>query len=186
MNVAMRSDRRNADMIEIVSLIVGFLSPFLPEVIKLFQGQQDNKHELAMLRERLSARYTEREFDMEAERERTDRQELIVTNAPKPSYAVGLVKAGAGTVARWALYPAFLMFAFIDAMNQAVRPLIALTAFSAYVWVKYAEYLIYVESEGSERAIIFTWNENDLAILLMILGHYFGNRVARHAFGSRQ
>ena len=52
-------------MLSILSAILGFAAPFLPELLKYFTRSQDNAHELAMMKLQLEAKAQEHLYRME-------------------------------------------------------------------------------------------------------------------------
>ena len=166
-------------------MIVGFLAPLMAPGMKLLQGWLDNKHELLMLDKRLEHAGKAHEWRMKEIDARADIQEMMVLRQPAPSFAVALLHAAKDHLPWWMAYPVFLVFAAIDALNNAIRPLTLVALLTLYGAVKWATFEHYTGTGlAAERALIAVWTSDDRAILLMVLAYFFGNRTAKKLFGD--
>ena len=173
-------------MLSILSAILGFAAPFLPELLKYFTRSQDNAHELAMMKLQLEAKAQEHLYRMEEINVQGDINEAIELHKPMSSFGVQLLDAAKGhNFAGWAMYPAFYMFAFMDFVAGMVRPVVTYTAFGFYMAVKWAQLTI-AQSGGYDLsvALLQVWSQEDLAIVVLVLSYWFGQRSAKAAFGG--
>jgi len=172
-------------MLEALGMIVGFLAPLMAPALKLLQGWFDNKHELAMLDKRLEHAGKAHEWRMAEIDAKADIQEMTVLRQPSPSFAVALLHASREILPWWMAYPVFIVFAAIDALNNAIRPLTLVALLALYGSVKWATFSYY-QGTGleAERALIAVWTGDDRALLLMVVSFYFGNRTAKKLFGD--
>ena len=173
-------------MLSILSAILGFAAPFLPELLKYFTRSQDNAHELAMMKLQLEAKAQEHLYRME-EINVQGINEIIELHKPTQSFGVQLLDAAKGYgLSGWALYPAFYLFCALDFIAGFVRPGITYAAFAFYVAVKWAQLSIaQTGSTGSlSVALLQVWSAEDLAIVVLVLSYWFGNRSAKAAFGG--
>lgn len=141
-------------MITLVASIAGFIGALLPELLKIFADRLDKKHELAIM----------------------DRQ--IAMSEKGLNTRLNEVANYADMIEAKALYTTFKSnVAWVDALNSAVRPILAYSFFGLYSVIKYFE-LKMVVSLADYRIIIDTlWNMEDQAIFSCIIGFYFGQRA---------
>ena len=173
-------------MFEILSAGLGFLAPFLPEVLKFFTRKQDNQHELAMMDLQMRAGASEHAYKMEEIITTGDISEMTELHKPTQSFGVQLLDAAKGyNLSGWALYPAFYLFSFLDFVAGMVRPVITYSAFAFYVSVKWAQLAMW-KTGGVDLAtsILQIWGPEDRAIVILVLSYWFGQRSAKAAFGG--
>lgn len=169
-------------MMMIISTVFGFLAPFVPELLKWFRDKDDKKHEIAMYE--LQMKFAEKEHIMRlAEFEAiADIEEAKVLHKPQKSYGVQLIDAAdkwaESTWGKWLVTPAFYLFTLLDFFAGMVRPFITYTAFLFYMWYKWA----LLNAAGMN--VLTIWNENDFAIVMLVLSYWFGHRAAKAAFGG--
>jgi hypothetical protein len=168
-------------MFAILSALMGFLAPFLPQVIKIFQTKQDYAQELLMLEMRLKYATQEHQWKMEEVSAQADIAEMQTLRAPQQSFGVDLLDAAKGwkdtTWGRWLIAPAFAGYAALDILNGLVRPVVTFSIVFFYMTYKWAVY------EDTQN-ILLTWGEQDWGVLMMVLAFYFGNRTAKAIFGG--
>jgi len=168
-------------MLIILTTLLGAITPFIPDAIRFFTTAGDRKHELEVLRLRMTQAGQEHLWRMEEVSAQADIEETKAIRQPQQSFGVQLLdKAAETNWPRWSMIPIFWLFSVIDAINSLVRPSItvAVVAFyMAYRWacVKLAQGVI--TGNNVYEAIATTWGENDWAILFMVLAYWFGDRV---------
>ena len=173
-------------MFEILSAGLGFLAPFLPEVLKYFTRKQDNAHELAVLGLQMQAAANEHAYKMEEIVTQGDISEMTELHKPMQSFGVQLLDAAKGyNLSSWALYPAFYLFSSLDFIAGMVRPVITYSAFAFYVSVKWAQITMW-KFGGVDFAtsILQVWGPEDRSIIILVLSYWFGQRSAKAAFGG--
>ena len=172
----------------IASFLTGIVGPLLPSVLNIFQNYQDRKHELAMMEMRLKYAAQEHLWRMEELNARADIEEAKVLHKPQPSFGVQLLDASDkwadSTWGKWLVTPGFYLFVLLDFLNGMVRPVIAYTAFGFYMAYKWSVFQIAKTHMNTIEAINTTWGENDWAVLLMVLGFFFGQRAAKAVLGG--
>lgn len=171
----------------LVSALMGFLGPFLPEVLKLVNRRADQRHELLMLE--LQARIAERQhaWRMEEVAAKADIAEMQALRAPQASFGVQLLDAAKSLgLPGWMFVPAFWGFAALDVITGLVRPAITYGVVAFYMLVKYATFqLAGTYTETPWAAVKEVWTADDMAMVTLVLSYWFGQRVARWAFGKR-
>ncbi len=184
-------------MIALLMGVLGFVSPFLPNIMKLFERGQENRHEIAMLGARLQYETKMAELKMaqiEATADIEEAKVIYTAAGGANSYGVKMIDAmeakGWGMV--W-MMPLIYLFSALDFLIGGVRPVIAYTAFGFYCLTKWSLYLSlernYFGADGAVTAqdtsilVGQIWTEQDFAILTLVLAHYFGQRAAKYAFG---
>ncbi len=170
----------------IITAIIGFIAPFLPELMKFFTRKQDNAHELEVMRLQLQRGAQEHLWRMEEISSTADIKEGELLHTPMNSFGVQLLDAAKGHgLSGWALYPVFYTFALLDFLSGMVRPGITYAAFAFYMVVKWAQFNVYQDGGvGFESALLGIWNDEDRAILVLVLSYWFGQRSAKAAFGG--
>lgn len=77
-----------------------------------------------------------------------------------------------------ALYTTFKSnVAWVDALNSAVRPILAYSFFGLYSVIKYFELKMVIKLADYRIIIDTLWNMEDQAIFSCIIGFYFGQRA---------
>jgi hypothetical protein len=166
----------------LLAFILGFLGPFVPELIGIGRDALRHKQELDL--RRLSADIAEKEWKLRlAETEaKADIEYALAARQPQQSFGIQLLDAalGKGIKFRW-LAPVFYLFALADWIKEMVRPSITLVLFGAYLTYKYAV----IQSMFAVTDDTFTWTEGlkltwtplDTDLVLGTIGFYFGIRM---------
>lgn len=172
-------------MIAILSALLGFAGPFLPELIKFFRQKQDNLHELSILE--LQGKLAEKGhlYKMEELNINADIAEMNVLRQPQQSFGVQILDA-AKDWPKMFILPVFYLFAFLDFVAGFVRPSITYAVTGFYLVYKWALYEQAIKLHANEWnvAILSIWTESDFSILLLVLGYYFGARTVKASFGG--
>lgn len=168
-------------LLVLLSSALGFLAPFLPDVIKLFTRSHDNKHELAVMELRLKAGAQEHLWRMEEINAKADIEEARATHSPQQSFGVQLLdRAQQSGWPMWALMPAFYLFILLDFIVGFVRPSITYLVVGAYIAYRYACIKMAQEVITGNRfleALVTTWTDNDTALLATVISYWFGDRT---------
>lgn len=171
-----------------MSFLTGIIGPLLPSVLNLVRDWQDRKHELAMLEMRMKYAQAEHIWRMEEINARADIEEAKVLHKPQASFGVQLLDSASKwadtTWGRWLVTPSFLAYTVLDFVNGMVRPTIAYAAFGFYMVYKWSIFEIAQAQMSTAEAITAVWTENDWAVLLMVLGFFFGQRAAKAVLGG--
>jgi hypothetical protein len=171
------------------ALILGFLGPFLPELIGIGRDVLRHKQEIEL--RRLSADIAEKEWKLRiAEVEtKADVEFALAAHRPEQSFGIQLLDAALGKGLRFGwVAPIFYMFAIADWIKEMVRPGITLVMFAAYLAYKCAV----IQSMFAVADSTFTWSEGvklswtplDTDLVLGTIGFYFGLRM--RGSGQRQ
>ena len=172
-------------MIEIVSAIVGFAAPFIPEVLKFFTRKQDQAHELAILNLQIQKGAQEHLWRMDEIAATADIAEAKELHKPAKSFGVQILDAAKGhSMSGWALYPAFYLFVALDFLAGMVRPGITYAAFGFYMAVKWAKLSVALSASTLSVALLDVWDDSDRALVVLVLSYWFGHRAAKAAFGG--
>lgn len=176
-------------MLAIMTAVLGFLGPFLPEVLKFYSRRQDHDHEARMYELQVKAAEQAHAFRM-AELEATaDIKEAVMLHQPAPSFGVQLLDAAKDSGLKgWAIIPTFYAFVFVDVVAALVRPALTYAAFGFYVAYKFACYSVLAATSSPDATwaerIINLWSGEDFAIVTLVLSYWFGHRAAKAAFGG--
>ncbi len=176
-------------MLSTITALLGFASPFLPEVLKYFTRRQDNTHELALMELRLKAGAQEHLWRMDEIDARADIAEAREVHKPMVSFGVQILdKAHDSGMSPWLVAPVFYLFALLDFVSGLVRPAAAYASFGFYAAYKWAMYETLVSDRfgnSTAGAMIQLWGEQDWNVLVLVLSYWFGARTAKLAFGGR-
>ena len=176
----------------ILSALIGFLGPFVPEVFKFFNRRQDNKHEMAMMDLRLKQGASEHLWRMEEIGARADIEESKALRRPMKSFGVQILdKADEATgIWRFSLNVVFLLFSILDWLTGMVRPTVTYAMVGFYLFYKWArlELMQHVSDESFSwyEGVVQLWEPQDWNVLVLVLSYWFGQRVARWAFGKAE
>lgn len=172
----------------LISFLTGIIGPLLPSILNLVRDWQDRKHELAMLEMRMKYAAQEHLWRMEEINARADIEEAKVLHKPQPSFGAQLLDSASRwadtTWGKWLVTPSFLLYTILDFVNGMVRPTVAYAAFGFYMVYKWSVFEIAKTQMDTIAAINSTWGENDWAVLLMVLGFFFGQRAAKAVLGG--
>lgn len=176
-------------MLAILSAILGFLGPFLPEVLKLINRRQDNAHELALYRLQMQAAEAAHLQAMSQIEAQADMAEAIYIHKPPSSFGVQLLDAAKESGLKgWAIVPTFWLFVLVDVFSALVRPVITYAAFGFYVAYKFARFQMMGSLSSADftvyEGVVNLWGDQDWAIVTLVLSYWFGHRAAKAAFGG--
>lgn len=176
-------------MFALLSAVLGFAAPFLPELIKLFREKGERAHELAMLELRIKAAAQEHLWRMEEITAQADIAEAAALHRPQPSFGVQVLDAAKGWgFGKWAIVPAFYLFTVLDFVSAMVRPSITYAMFGFYLAYKFARLRLMQQVSDQSfswyEGVVNLWGEQDWAVLTLVLSYWFGLRAAKAAFGG--
>ncbi len=172
-------------MLALLSAIFGFAAPMLPEVLKFFQRKQDYQQELEVMKLQAQLRQSEHAYKLEEIEASADIAEAVNLRQPQQSFGVQILDAANESKwGKWALVPSFYLFTILDFVSGMVRPVITYAAFVFYALVKWAQLEIAMKHLDFQQALTMVWNENDWAVLTLVLSYWFGHRAAKMAFGG--
>lgn len=174
-------------MLAIISALVGFGSNFLPKVFEFFQNREDNKHEREMMKLRIEASAQEHLWRMEEISSKADIEEARELHKPQPSYGVQFLDA-LQNQPRYLYVPLVYLFAFMDFTSGMVRSIVTYAVVGGYLLYKWSRYQLMqqVSDESFQwyEGVVKLWDEQDYAILTLVLGFWFGARMYKAVFGG--
>lgn len=169
-------------MLSILTAVLGFAGPFVPEVLRWMRDKDDKKHELAMMDKQVAMAEREHQFRLAEIDALADVKEAEQLRKPQRSYGVQLIDAAdkwaETTWGKCLISPAFYAYVLLDVLNSIVRPAVTLLVIGFYVAYKWA---LLKQAGGNVLAV---WGENDWAVVTLVLGFWFGGRMAKEAFGG--
>ena len=174
-------------MLAILSAVLGFAAPFLPELLKYFNRKADNAHEIAMMKLRLDTAASEHLWRMEEISAAADIAEAAELHKPVPSFGVQILDRAQERLHPALWVPVFWLFALLDFVSGFVRPGITWAVVGGYLAYKGALYSILTgprfEADWA-GAVSQVWTEQDYAVLSMVLAFWFGGRIYKAVFGG--
>ena len=172
-------------MLTILSTILGFAGPFIPELLKFFRQKSEMQHELEVMRLQADIADRQHQWKIEEINVHADVAESLAIRKPVPSFGVQILDAAKGLgISAWTWIPVFWMFALLDWLSGMVRPLITYAVVAFWLAFKIAAFMNVQELEGWRTAIQTSWQEDDLAVLMLVLSYWFGQRAMKAAFGG--
>jgi hypothetical protein len=176
-------------MLAILSAVIGFAAPFLPEVLKYFRMKAEMKHEKELMQLRLQQGAAEHGWRMEEIAAQADIEEARVLHTPAPSFGVQMLDAAKDhRLGNWAVIPAFYLFTLLDFVAGMVRPTVTYAVLAFYMAFKLSSYeaMRSVSDETFKwwEGVNALWTEQDWAVLTLVLSYWFGHRAAKAAFGG--
>ena len=149
-------------MITLLASIAGFITSFIPELIKYFKDINDKKHELDIL----------------------ERQ--IQFNATNTSRAIQEIQISQDIQEQASLYSTYKTeIKWVDTLNGSVRPVLAYCFFLLYMGVKYLQYEAISSSAHAIEYLEVIWNVDDQAIFAGIISFYYGHRTFRKLWKNK-
>lgn len=142
--------------------VLGGLFRLAPEILKWLDRKGERQHELFMLQAEMEFAKVRGEIAMK-------QTEAVMTTAELNSMAEAYrEQAQTATRAGW----------FVSALSALVRPLVTYAFVGTYFAVKAAAFSIAV-SQGADWAplLVSMWNQDDMAMLMLILTFWFVGRV---------
>ena len=172
--------------------ILGFLAPFLPDVLGIGKGWMDHKAELQMMELRLKNASQEHEWRLQEIEIESASKDLMSARKQRESYGVQILNAAHDAehvVSRWIFSAVFLVFAGLDWFISSVRPTVTYYVVGLWGAVKVA-LIVAAYRETLDVIDALTrpeiWTEFDQDVLLMILAFWFSDAVLRRRkAGSR-
>jgi hypothetical protein len=182
-----------------LTVIAGFIAPFLPDLLGLVRNWQDHKHELEMRRVDAQLQRETRAFDLAQTELRADVEDVVSARAAQPTYGRAILDAmqagypGAGRFMRFNYGVVFLLFGLVEFLNALMRPSVVYYMFGLYGAVKAARFWIYLETLPALRfettadwsqslgaiaqALTVLWGVEDADLIASICAFLF---AARH------
>lgn len=174
-------------ILSLITTFMGFAAPFIPEVIKFLNQRQALAHEREMMGLRLQYGNAEHAWRMEEINTQADIAEAQMLRQPQPSFGVQILDRAKESMSPILWVPVFWAFAFLDFVTGMVRPTIAYCAFGFYMVYRWSCMELLRDATGDMgrlEAAAKVWNENDWAVLMMVLAFYFGERTRKAVFGG--
>jgi hypothetical protein len=179
-------------MLAILSLLSGFVSPWIGDLIKLFQKRQDNAHELAMLQESNRSTREIAEIKAQVSLAQADVQDVASARQTQPSYGTQLLNALAGEsgwVMKLVKGALIMALAAVEIANGWMRPYVVYLVMSMWASTKAARFwFAYTATIGGgavdlheitsalASAALAIWDDHDFALVDYVCGFLLGSR----------
>ncbi len=152
----------------LLSGILGLFGSFIPELLKFLNKRQDNAHELAMLDKQIEAQRLLHTQKLEEINTEADIKESVALYEASKIEPVGV---------KWA-------DALLSVYNGTVRPTVTYAFAGLYLWVKLVMIYTYIwiQKLPQIQVIQQVWTEFDNSVLMLVLGFWFGSRMAAKVF----
>lgn len=162
--------------------LLGFLAPFIPDVLGMGKQWMDHRQELELVRMRHEQAKDEATWRMAEIEAQADIAEMKELRKPHKSYGVQLLDKGADNdkVWPWAFNFAFLAFSFLDWLISSVRPGITYLAFGLYMTVKGFTLAEVYRITGDLTTTFMNeaaWSQFDQELLILVVSFWFGQRA---------
>lgn len=168
--------------------LLGFFGGFLPEILKLFNRWQDNKHELEMFKLQMQAQSQMHRDELETINVQADVATDVLIHQPIPSYGVPFLdKMAHAGYSAWLMIPLLYLYTALDVLQVIVRPGITLAITAFYMWYKYAQYVLFQTTTGPDdwfQNVLALYSDFDRDILVLVLSYWFGSRMAQKSLGT--
>lgn len=142
--------------------LLGGVFRIIPEVIKWLDRKNERDHELALLK-----------AEMEFSKLRADlmkyQTDAVMQVGELEAMSAAIREQGETSKAAGKI---------IAAISALVRPLVTYAFVIVYFLVKFATFLLAIEQGGEWKEVLVNmWNQDDMAILMLILTFWFVGRV---------
>lgn len=146
----------------LIGSLLGGIFRLAPEVLKLFTQKSDNSHELAMVQAEMEFAKVRGEIAMR-------QTEAVMTTAEMDAMKFAFQEQSETSKAGGWL---------VAAISALVRPLVTYAFVIFYFTVKICAYTIALKQGGEWKEVLVSmWNDDDMAVLSMILTFWFVGRV---------
>lgn len=168
--------------------LFGFIAPFIPEVLKLINRRMDNAQEILMFKMRLEAATSMHTMKLEEINATADVAEAQLLHKQPQSWGINMLDAAQSSGwPKWMLAIPFYLFVLLDWLAGMVRPSVTYAVVGFYIAVKWGRFelmsSVAPDMKWAEQ-ITRLWETNDFNLLIMVLTYWFGNRIAKYAFGT--
>jgi hypothetical protein len=134
----------------------------LPEFLKVWDRKGEREHELRLL---------QAEMEFSKLRENLNLRKAETEAVGYEVQAIGIAAEEQGSTSRFAGKA-------IAAISALVRPVVTYAFVITYFLVKVAGYLLAIDQGGEWKSVLVAmWNQDDMAMLMMILTFWFVGRV---------
>ncbi len=144
----------------ILSTVLGILGAGFPELLKIFSRKQDNAQEIKLL-------------ELQIQREKDGFQNKLEQVAIE---AESEMRVAAYDFAKRRTTGVKWVDAFLELLSGTVRPLITYAFFGLYTFVKVAMYQAAVADLPWANAAMVIWSPDDMILLSIVVGFWFGSR----------
>jgi len=174
-----------------IAAIIGFLAPFIPDLIGMGKGWLDHKQEMEAIR--LQGELAEKAAVWRAEEVATQSaaSDRISARKPHESYGVKLLNAASKQdgklLWRWSFNMVFLAFAALDWFISSVRPGVTFWLVGMWGAVKAAKLWVVYSITGDFTTVFMNeaaWTPFDQDVLLLVLTFWFGSQARKYALGQ--
>jgi hypothetical protein len=164
-------------MLEILSLVLGGVLRFIPEVMSLVDKQRAREHEKSMFD--LQLRADEQRAKLEVQK--LEKQGEIANNALEMQALIEATKAQATAFQKTGNKWLDALLVLAETASSFVRPVLTywycVLAYGSY---KVASYIMLRSSNVSwENAVTLLWTQNDVSVMMSIVGFWFVDRSIR-------
>lgn len=147
----------------LLSIITGFLAPFLKPLIQIFQSKVDNKHELQLMTLQIEAskvKHIQKVEEMKIDADIRETEAVLRHDINASAKA-----------APW-----------MHTLRASVRPVITYAFFLVFVIVEMtALYTLYSAGDSFITSLLTVWGPAEEAIFGAIIGFWFGGRALERA-----
>lgn len=142
-------------MMTLLASLLGFITSAIPKGMEIYQDIQDKKHEVELFKLQIDAMTISHSQRVEEIAIESDVEQN--KNIYKTFYSN----------VKW-----------IDGLNALIRPILALSFFSLYTYVKYTQFT-YIGDAGLPLSVYLDilWTVEDQSIFASVIAFYFGNRT---------
>jgi len=175
-----------------LAALLGFIAPFLPDLINLGKTKLDQIHEYRMMELTLKGQNQQAAWKMDEVVASGDTRAFEVAHQDTTtSYGVKLLDAGRlpNGGLPWYLIPVAWLFTLVDFLNATIKPGITLWFLGFYLTSKWARVQLAVAAlSGGDlndnqiwaNALTAVWDQDDKEMLQLIIGFWFG-KISRSA-----
>lgn len=154
-------------MLTVISSLLGFLSPFLTNVLDLFKSAQSHKQNIELMKLQIDAAAQGHQFNMEKMLAEAD---MVKTKAVYEHDSA--ISSGASL--------------WVTNLRGSVRPIVTYTFFFLFIFIE-ATVLIHAMQQGKDllQGLSLIWNQDTQSMFALIISFWFGSRIVeRQQFNS--
>lgn len=165
--------------------IIGFVAPFLPDLIGMGKSWMDARQERQMMELRFKYAEREAEWRMEEIQLAGAYKDRAAARKQRESYGVQILNAAhdaENVVAKWCFNIVFLLFSALDWFISSVRPTVTYYIVGLWGAIKLAVIVTTYRETGDFVVALLAedvWTSFDQDLLLMVLAYWFGESTRR-------
>lgn len=152
-------------LLSILSPLIGILGSLLPNIVRIFENREENKHEIELTKLKMDAAALQAEAALDVETVKA-----IVTEGQSIRTHDSTLDGGK----------------FLNALRASIRPVITYVFFFTFILIKLIAMWVMIASGAAIPTIVATvWDMETMALFSTIMAFWFGSRFLEKRESTR-